>query len=1440
MARSAQEICLEIEAKLGFFPPFFEPALQRPDVLENLWQQTLSAYVNNPIPIRFKEKLAAYLARFCTVPYCLMCHSASLKPLGMTSKEVLNFLTTAPLNYEELAEKTKSLQTARIVGWPEQDSDIENAILHCCVAIFLNQDSMHCQLKLREALNEDYYSLLASFLAYNRTALSWAESYPELSYRDDKRVEDNFNSLIEGEPELAHFFENYQGRVLEQASRQSYWLTNENKRVLEEERTRMYSYFDQAPIGFAVVKEPEHQYVMANARYEKLVGANQFSGKSIRDVLKNDEYHTFFDSLDGAYANGIGFVEKERLVKLDLDHSGRLSDVFVSITVEPYRDEHGKTAGLFIILNEVTEQVIARQELLEFQKERETAASIIAFEKAKIENLLQQMPVGVCLLEGPKHIYTFINSKYYELVGGHRDILGKTLIEALPEIKGTALSKLLDDVYVTGVPFYGNEYSVALEQASGSPNLKYLNFSYEPMFDAQKRVYGISITATDVTEQVVARKRAEHDEAEFRDLANSMPQIVWTAMSDGMLDYFNQVWFDYSGSTQSDNAFNGWTNKVHPEDLELTVKRWQDSITSGQIYENEFRLRAANGSYRWFVARAVPTRNSQGSVVKWYGTNTDIQYQKLLTQDLEKARKDIESEQQKFRTIFADSSASMAVLRGPDFIYEIANKSYLELFSNRDLIEKSFTVALPELIGTVYPQHAKSVFETGVSYVEREARAFLKRTDVGVLEERFFDQTYSRMSDQENKPYGVFIHAQEVTDRVRARLELAQAAERFGIAVETANMGTWDLDPQSGMVHWSKRTRELFGASQDEDVTLDVALKNIHQADVGRVSKAIADANDPVGNGSYAIQYRIVKEDGSIRWVSVLGKAFFSNTPAGRVSTKFTGNVLDITDQIVAEAALREAKDKAEAANIAKSSFLANMSHEIRTPLGAIMGFAELIADPKLSKESLVSYSSVIIRNSSQLLRIIDDILDLSKVEAGKFEIENISFSLREVIADISSLLGLKAREKSISFSVTNNTPIPNHVISDPTRLRQILINVVGNAIKFTEGGTVSITTSFVSNKLIFKVSDTGRGISTEQVQKLFQPFSQADSATNRKFGGSGLGLILTKNLCQAMGGDFYLAESTIGKGSTFIAEILVKTPDNTTFTQEVSLKDVYFLKKSPSSSLKVLEGMKVLLVEDSPDNQELIKIILTNVGAIVDVASDGIEGIEMAASSDYSAVLMDVQMPRMDGYEATKTLRKRGFDKPIIALTAHAMKTEKEKILSSGFSYFLPKPLQQDALIALLKTLHAVIDNLRVSAKEMGTSDAVLQVVTAKNVLVIDDDPDIGDLLTAFLSNEKYTVKVAESAEQALNHLQHEARPDIILLDLSLPNISGDKLLEILNLRSDRHEIKIIITSGWDNLESRAAKSGADGFMKKPLQFNKLSDLLSKFTKKQTSFPKP
>lgn len=377
----------------------------------------------------------------------------------------------------------------------------------------------------------------------------------------------------------------------------------------------------------------------------------------------------------------------------------------------------------------------------------------------------------------------------------------------------------------------------------------------------------------------------------------------------------------------------------------------------------------------------------------------------------------------------------------------------------------------------------------------------------------------------------------------------------------------------------------------------------------------------------------------------------------------------------------------AEAATVAKSQFLANMSHEIRTPLAAVMGFADLIARGEVPAEEIDECASSIRRNGNLLLRLIDDILDLSMIEANRLEMEMQTYSLKELLEDIESTLSFKAREKGIAlhfkYPVFN---IKGHIF-DPIRMKQILLNIIGNAIKFTHKGDVVVAVEITSesethDRLSVKVKNDGDGFSKAQADRLFQPFAQADASVKRKFGGSGLGLIISRQLARAMGGDIIILNSDIGVGAEFeITAVLERSIE--------TIIPTLALRKSTFENLQLktsFPGKRILAVDDARDNLILLELFLRGTDTHLTFASNGLEVLDLCRNNKFDIILMDIQMPKMDGLEATAAIREMGQKIPIIALTAYANKTEYEKCRKAGCNDVLTKPLNKNNLIKAIQ----------------------------------------------------------------------------------------------------------------------------------------------------------
>jgi len=509
--------------------------------------------------------------------------------------------------------------------------------------------------------------------------------------------------------------------------------------------------------------------------------------------------------------------------------------------------------------------------------------------------------------------------------------------------------------------------------------------------------------------------------------------------------------------------------------------------------------------------------------------------------------------------------------------------------------------------------------------------------------------------------------------------------ERFRSAFANAPIGMGLVALDGRFLRVNRAYCELVGYSEEELLALDfqaITHPEDLDADLRHVQELIAGLRP-----SYQMEKRYLRKDGAV--VSVLLHVSLISDPEG-APLHFVSQVLDITERKRMEAALRQAKEAAEEANRAKSEFLANMSHEIRTPMNGVLGMTELALGTALDPEQR-EYVGLAHESARALLRVIDDILDFSKIEAGKLAFEQVDFDLLELMSSATSLFALAARAKGVALYSRVETDVPRWLAGDPGRLRQVLANLIGNAVKFTAAGEIGVQVERAPSsrpgevRLRFAVRDTGIGIGAAEQALIFGAFEQADPSMRRRFGGTGLGLTISERLARMMGGRLWL-ESVLGKGSTFHFEVALR-PATAGAVAAPAAHDAEVAGEGGRS-------LEVLVAEDHPVNQKLALRLLERRGHRVTVVANGLEAVAAAAGRDFDIILMDVQMPEMDGMEATGRIRAlevvRGGRVPIVAMTAHALPGDAERCLAAGMDAHVPKPLDSRQLLAVIESLTA------------------------------------------------------------------------------------------------------------------------------------------------------
>jgi len=560
---------------------------------------------------------------------------------------------------------------------------------------------------------------------------------------------------------------------------------------------------------------------------------------------------------------------------------------------------------------------------------------------------------------------------------------------------------------------------------------------------------------------------------------------------------------------------------------------------------------------------------------------------------------------------------------------------------------------------------------------------------------RWISVSTEPLRDENQHITGVVISFADVT------AQRAQAS-RLNLLVQAGRLGTWEWNIKTGSVVFNAIWAQMLGYELDElEANVSTWERLVDPADMPRI-RAILNDHLEGRTPEYRCEQRLKCKDGSWAWVLAAGRV--TERDANGAPVRIVGVHVDINPAKQAEAQLKAnnaelitAREAAESSSRAKSEFLANMSHEIRTPMTAILGFTELlVSDGDRSKAPRHSLEAIdtIRRNGEHLMSIINDILDLSKIEAGKLVAETIETDVAQVVHETLTLMDVKAKSKGLSLEAQFLTPIPAHINSDPLRLRQILMNLVGNAIKFTEVGGVKLGISCDPKNQLFRVdiADTGIGIPPEQRERLFGAFIQGDASTTRKFGGTGLGLQISRRLAQILGGDISVT-SEPGKGSCFSVSVRTGDISDVSMRTLEPAQPVLSVLPATSGPRGQLAGIRILLAEDGPDNQRLISFLLRKAGAEVTIVQNGRLAVEtlsidgsirsaLASPPAFDLLLTDMQMPEMDGYDATSLLRRKGCTLPIVALTAHAMAGDMDKCLAAGCDDYAAKPIDREKLI--------------------------------------------------------------------------------------------------------------------------------------------------------------
>ncbi len=1048
--------------------------------------------------------------------------------------------------------------------------------------------------------------------------------------------------------------------------------------------------------------------------------------------------------------------------------------------------------------------------------ERKQAEARLEANEEKFRRLVWDMQVGV-LLQGPNAEILLSNPKALEFLGLTEDqLLGKTSFDPDWNV-----------IHEDGSPFPGPTHPVPQAIATRKPvrdvimgvyrpakaDRVWLLVGAEPQLDDYGNVQQVVCTFIDISERIRAEAELREKEVQYRSLADSGMALLWRAGTDKLCNYFNEPWLNFTGRTMEQEMGNGWTEGVHPDDLDHCIKTYIKSFDKRETFEMEYRLRHASGEYRWLLDKGTPYYNSKGVFTGYIGycfdinerrkTENDLNIQKLFFEQMfmqsSVSTQILDSEgwceriNPKFSKIFGvepkhmegraynifhdeaiKQSGIIPLLEG---VFREGKTAEWEVFFDIGVAADSQHIAVKEKKKVWYNNWAYPIFnsEGKISHViiqhhditsrkkleddltkakeiaeESEERfknlaqnspAIIYRIllkpemkfdyvspaatiitgytpeehyadpqlgyklvhpdDRYILEDStkkvngepvvlrwirkdgtliWTEQRNVLIYDQNGNPVAIEGLATDITAQKDAEAALIESEKKYRSsesdlkkAQSVARLGSWKWNLNTSEVTWSDEMFHIFGIDKNSHTGSlgDVIRHVIHPDDL----HIVLPSNAPEFALKKPLEYRIIMPDKSIRYI--LAEAGETACDAKGNPLFLSGVAQDITDRKLAEIELLKAKLRAEESDRLKSAFLANMSHEIRTPMNGILGFTGLLKEPKLTGDEQQEYIGIIEKSGIRMLNIINDIISISKVEAGQVEISFSRTNIKEQLEYIYTFFKPEATQKGIQLSNRNALQDSESIIeTDREKVYAVLTNLVKNAIKFTPEGTIVLGCERKDRYLSFYVSDTGPGIRADQKELIFERFRQGSELLTRNYEGAGLGLSISKAFVEMLGGRIWV-ESEVGKGSVFHFTI----PYHTLPLESIDSENAVEIVK-PEASVK---NLKILIAEDDETSEMLISMAVGKFSREILKARTGTEAIAACQNNpDIDLVLMDIKMPEMDGYEATRQIRQFNSQVVIIAQTAYSLIGDYEKAMAAGCNDYIPKPLN----IAKLKNL--------------------------------------------------------------------------------------------------------------------------------------------------------